>query len=137
MPALQIKLEQLLTLERRSRKLEEQLAEYQAAALAARPESLVEAHLEGRDMAYLQKLAREILAVAPVKAVFLTAEASGQGIFLLGAGEGSSLDVPAAGKAVAAILGARGGGSGKSFQGKAPSLGLRAEAVAAVREMGQ
>ena len=64
------------------------------------------------------------------KAVFLTADAGGQGIFLLGAGEDSTLDVPAVGKVVAAILGAKGGGAGKSFQGKAPSLAARARALA-------
>jgi alanyl-tRNA synthetase len=138
--ALQIKLDQLLALERRSRKLEEELAEFQAAALAARPEALVEAHLEGRDMAFLQKLVRGILAADPAKAVFLTADPGGQGLFLLSAGERSPLDVPSAGKAVAAILGAKGGGSGKSFQGKAPGLAARAEALAHLRsraEMGQ
>jgi len=128
--ALQIKLEQLLALERRGRKLEEELAEFQAAALAAQPGVLVEAHVEGRDMAFLQKLARGILACDSAKAVFLTADLGGQGIFLLSAGEGSTLDVPAAGKAVAAILGAKGGGAGKSFQGKAPDLGQRMEALA-------
>ncbi|GLH72384.1 alanyl-tRNA editing protein [Geothrix limicola] len=127
--ALQIKLDQLLALDRRTRKLEEELAEYQAAALGARPGALVEAHLEGRDMAFLQKLARGVLTVDPAKAVFLTAEANGQGIFLLSAGEASSLDVAALGKAVAEVLGAKGGGSGKSFQGKAPSLAARAEAL--------
>ena len=128
-PALQIKLDQLLALERRSRKMEEELAGYQAAALAARPGSFVEAHLEGRDMAYLQKLARGILAADPAKAVFLTAELGGHGIFLLSAGEGSCLDVPSTGRAVAAILGAEGGGAGRSFQGKASSLDTRAEAL--------
>jgi Ser-tRNA(Ala) deacylase AlaX len=136
-PALQVKLDQLLALDRRTRKLEEELAELQAAALAARPGTFVEAHLEGGDMAFLQKLARGVLAADSAKAVFLTVDAAGQGIFLLSAGEGSSLDVPAAGKAAAAILGAKGGGAGKSFQGKAPSLAARAQAVAAVREMGQ
>jgi alanyl-tRNA synthetase len=134
--ALQIKLDQLLALERRNRKLEEQLADFQAAELAAQPGDFVEAHLEGRDMAFLQKLARGILVVAPAKAVFLTSEQGGQGLFLLSAGEASSLDVSGAGKAVAAILGAKGGGAGKSFQGKAPSLAARAEAVAALLAMG-
>jgi len=135
--ALQIKLDQLLVVEKRSRKLEEELAEYQAAALAARPEGLLEAHLEHRDMAFLQKLARGALAIDPTKAVFLTADGGGHRIFLLSAGEGSSLDVPAAGRALAAILDAKGGGAGKTFQGKAPSLAARAEAVVKLREMGQ
>jgi alanyl-tRNA synthetase len=136
-PALQIKLDQLLSLERRGRKLEEDLAEFQAAALAARSGALVEAHLDGRDMAFLQKLARGILVLDPAKAVFLTSDAGGQGLFLLSAGEASTLDVPTAGKAVAALLGAKGGGSGKSFQGKAPSLTTRDQALAALSVMGQ
>jgi alanyl-tRNA synthetase len=134
--ALQVKLDQLLALERRSRKLEEQLADFQAAELAARPGAFVEAHLEGQDMAFLQKLARGILAAAPAKAVFLTSDRGGEGLFLLSAGEASTLDVPAAGKAVAALLGAKGGGAGKSFQGKAPSLVQRAVALARLTEMG-
>jgi len=135
-PTLQAKLEHMLTLERRTRKMEEELADFQAAELAARPGALVEAHLEGRDMAFLQKLARNISAADPAKAVFLTTEAGGQGLFLLSAGEASALDVPSAGKAVAAALGAKGGGSGKSFQGKAPSLAARGEALAALRAVG-
>jgi alanyl-tRNA synthetase len=133
-PALQIKLDQLLGLERRSRKLEEELAEFQAGALAAQPGALVEAHFEGRDLAFLQKLARGIFAADPAKAAFLTSDLGGQGVFLLSAGETSGLDVPAAGKAVAAILGAKGGGSGKAFQGKAPGLAARGEALARLRE---
>jgi len=133
---LQVKLDQLLALERRGRKLEEELAELQATALAARPGPLVEAHLEGKDMAFLQKLARGILTVDSAKAVFLTSDQGGQGLFLLSAGEGSSLDVPMAGKAVATILGAKGGGSGKSFQGKVSSLAARAEALALIQASG-
>ncbi|WP_257309146.1 alanyl-tRNA editing protein [Geothrix fuzhouensis] len=129
-PALQTKLGQLLALERRNRKLEEELADFQATALAARPGFLVDAHLEGKDMAFLQKLARGVLMADSAKAVFLTSDQGGQGLFLLCAGEGSGLDVPVAGKAVAAILGAKGGGSGKTFQGKAPDLAARAEALA-------
>jgi len=133
-PALQIKLDQLLAAERRVRKLEEELAEFQAAALAAQPGALVEAHFEGRDMAFLQKLARGIFAADPAKAAFLTSELGGQGIFLLSAGETSGRDVRAAGKPGAAILGAKGGGSGKAFQGKAPGLAARGEALARLRE---
>jgi hypothetical protein len=66
--------------------------------------------------------------------VFLTTESSGQGLFLLSAGEASPLDVPTLGRAVAAILNAKGGGSGKSFQGKAPGLGARAAALAKLTE---
>jgi Ser-tRNA(Ala) deacylase AlaX len=132
-PTLQTKLDQLLAAERRVRKLEEDLAEVQAAALAARPEALVEAHAGGRDMAFLQKVARQVLAADPAKAVFLTADAGGLGLFLLSAGEASALDVPTLGRAVAAVLGAKGGGSGRNFQGKAPDLAARVEALACLR----
>lgn len=132
-PVLQVKLDHLQALERRNRKLEEELAEYMATALAAGPETLLEIHLEGRDAAFLQRLARGVLAAAPAKAVFLTTEQGGQGLFLLSAGEGCSLDVPAVGRSVAAMLGAKGGGAGKAFQGKAPSLGARSQAVAQIR----
>ena len=132
-PTLQARLEQLLALEKRLRRTEEELSESLAAGLAARPEALVEAHLEGRDAGFLQKLARGVLALAPVKAVFLTTEVAGQGLFLLSAGDASTLDVPGAGKAVAAALSAKGGGSGRSFQGKAPNLAGRAEALTCLR----
>ena len=131
--ALQTKLDQLQALDRRNRKVEEELAEHMALTLAARPGALIVAHLEGKDAGFLQKLARGILAADPAKAVFLTTESGGQGLFLLSAGEASTLDIPAAGKAVAAALDAKGGGSGKSFQGKAPSLAAREQAVASVR----
>ena len=134
-PALQTKLDQLLALDRRTRKLEEELAEHMAVAYAARPGPLVEAHLESKDAGFLQKLARGILAADPAKAVFLTTEAGGQGLFLLSAGETSTLDVPAAGKAVAVALGAKGGGSGKSFQGKAPIFTAREQAMASIRAL--
>lgn len=136
-PALQTKLEQLLALERRSRKLEEELAEQLAQTLAIQADALVEAHLEHKDAAFLQRLARGVLAIAPAKAVFLTTEVGGQGLFLLSAGATSSLDVPTLGKAVAAALGAKGGGSGKTFQGKAPDLAARGEALHLLRQAGR
>ena len=132
-PTLPARLDQALALEKRLRRTEDELAESLSAGLAARPEALVAAHLEGRDAGFLQKLARGILALAPAKAVFLTTEVAGQGLFLLSAGEASTLDVAVAGRAVAAALGAKGGGSGRSFQGKAPSLAGRAEALASLR----
>ncbi len=132
-PVAQAKLEQLQAAERRLRKLEEDLVALQAETLAARPGSLVEAHLEGREMAFLQQLARRILAGDPARAVFLTSQVEGQGLFVLAGGEASALDIPACGKAVAGILGARGGGSGRTFQGKAPHLAAREEALARLR----
>jgi hypothetical protein len=84
-------------------------------------------------MAFLQRLARGVLGRAPEKALFLTASVGGQGVFLLSAGEACALDVPARGRAVAEALQAKGGGSGRSFQGKAPDLSGRAAALATLR----
>lgn len=127
---LQGKVEQALGAEKRLRRTEEELAEALAGELAAAPGVLAEAHLGERDMAFLQRLARLALVAAPAKTVFLTAEAAGQGIFLLSAGPEAALDIPALGRGVAEALGAKGGGSGKSFQGKAPDLAGRARALA-------
>ena len=128
-----LKLEQLAEAHRRVRQLEEELAEAQAGALAARPGTLVEAHLEGRDTASLQRLARAVVAAAPAKAVLLTASLSGVHLLVLAAGESSPLDAVNAGKEVAILLEGRGGGSGRLFQGKAGSLARRAEAVMLLR----
>lgn len=127
---LQGKVEQALGAEKRLRRTEEELAEALAGGLATAPGVLAEAHLGERDMAFLQRLARLALVAAPAKTVFLTAEAAGQGIFLLSAGPEAALDIPALGRGVAEALGAKGGGSGKSFQGKAPDLAGRARALA-------
>ena len=127
---LQGKLDQLLGADKRLRRTEEELAEALGGGLAAAPGVLSEVHLGDRDMAFLQRLARQVLAAAPAKVVFLTAEAAGLGIFLLSAGPEATLDIPTLGRGVAEALGAKGGGSGKTFQGKAPDLARRARALA-------
>ena len=132
-PALQGRLDQAQQAERRLRRAEEALSEAAAAALARDPGPLAEAHLGERDMGFLQRVARQALEAAPHLAVFLTAEAGGQGIFLLAAGPEAPLEVPAAGRRVADLLGAKGGGSGRTFQGKAPDLARRTEALASLR----
>ena len=131
---LEARLEQALQADKRLRRAEEALAEATAARLAADPGPLAEAHLGERDMGFLQRVGRQVLEAAPHLALFLTAEAGGQGLFLVSAGPGSSLDAPALGRAAAEVLGAKGGGSGRSFQGKAPDLSRRAEAVARLRQ---
>ena len=128
--ALSVKLDQLRGLERRVRALEEDLAERAAEALAGRPGALAEQHFEGKDAAFLQRLARQVCAAAPAKTVFLTASTDGQACFVLAAGDEAPADVPALGREVAALLGGRGGGSGRLFQGKAGSLGARAQVLA-------
>jgi alanyl-tRNA synthetase len=131
--AVAARLEQHRDLEKRIRLLEDELAEGLAAALALRPEAVVECHCEGRDTAFLQRAARLLVARAPGKTVFLTATQGAQSFFLLASGDASPLDTAALGKEIAALLSARGGGSGRLFQGKAGSLEARPQAVARLR----
>ncbi|GMV06535.1 MAG: hypothetical protein AMXMBFR53_28110 [Gemmatimonadota bacterium] len=130
------KLEQLRDAERAVRGLSEELAVASAAALAARPEPILSAHWPGRDLPFLQAVAREVVGRAPDRVVLLTCGEGEAGAFVLAAGEASALDVRAAGTAVAELLGGRGGGSGRVFQGKATRLSGRGTAEAALREMG-
>jgi alanyl-tRNA synthetase len=132
--AVASRLEQLRDLEKRVRTVEDELAETLAAALAGLPDAVVERHFDGKDAAFLQRAARLLVARAPQKTAFLTATLGGQSFFLLASGEASPLDTAARGKAVAALLSARGGGSGKLFQGKAGSLEARAAALASLRD---
>jgi len=129
------KLEQLKDAERTIRALEEELAVASAAALAAGPRTVLVGHWPGRDLPFLQRVAREAGRLAPHGVTFLTAGEGEEGAFLLAAGEAADLDVRAAGARVAEILGGRGGGSGRIFQGKAGRLSRREEAVTALEEL--
>jgi alanyl-tRNA synthetase len=127
------KLEQLKDAQRAVKALEEELAVAAAQALAAVSEKVASAHWTERDLPFLQRVAREFARLAPDRVVLLTAGDEGQGAFVLCAGERASIDLTAAGRQVAEILGGRGGGSGRIFQGKAGTLSRRAEALARLR----
>lgn len=130
---VRLKLDQLQGSQRRVRQLEEAAAEARAAGLAASPERVVEAHFDGADGAFLQKLARVVVAAAPAKAALLTASSGDTHLVVLAAGEGCPLDVPALGRQVLGLLEGKGGGSGRLVQGKAGSLARRDEAVGLLR----
>jgi misacylated tRNA(Ala) deacylase len=130
------KLEQLKDAERTIRALEEELAVAFATALAAGSRTLLVGHWPGRDLSFLQRVAREAGRLAPNAMTFLTAGEGEEGAFLLAAGEAADLDVRAAGAKVAEILGGRGGGSGRVFQGKAGRLSRREEAAKLLEELG-
>jgi len=123
------KLEQLKDAERAVRDLEEELAVASAEALSARPGPVVTAHWPRRGLPFLQRVAKETARLAPDRVVLLTSGQGEEGSFLLVAGEEAALDVPVAGRRVAELLGGRGGGSGRIFQGKASKLSRRAEAA--------
>jgi Ser-tRNA(Ala) deacylase AlaX len=124
------KLDQLKDAQRSLRHLEEELALAVAQALAAGPTRVLAAHWPARDLPFLQRVAREVARLAPDRVAFLTSGEGDQGAFVLSAGEGVAIDLPVAGKHVAEILGGRGGGSGRLFQGKAAQVARRKEALA-------
>ncbi len=132
---VEAKLEQLRAAEKRARLLEDELAASWAEALAGRAGAWVEQHFEGRDGGFLQKVARQLVGAAPAKAVFLTASVEGAHAFTLAAGEASKLGVVAAGKEIAGLLEAKGGGAKGFFQGKAASLTQRSQAVACLERL--
>jgi alanyl-tRNA synthetase len=124
---------ELRELERRLRATAGELAAAAAAGLAARPTALVDAHFEGRDAGFLQQVARELARLAPATTALLTAGGEGGGFFLVVFGEGVAAEVQATGREVAAALDGRGGGAGRTFQGKAAGLAGREAALAALR----
>lgn len=132
---VEAKFEQLQAAEKRARGLEEELAAAHVTALAVRPDRVVSAHFEGKDAAFLQTLGRRFVASAPAKAALLTASDGGRLFFTLAVGEEIRVDVQAAGREVAVLLGGRGGGAGRVFQGKAGNLAGRESAVARLQDM--
>ena len=58
----------------------------------------------------------------------MTATKDGAHVFALGAGEGFG-DAQVLGREIASLLGGKGGGSGRVFQGKAADLSGRARAL--------
>ena len=126
--------DQLKDAERQLRHLSGELAVAVAADLAGRPDVVVNASLDGRDMGFLGAVARELLRRAPAKVALLTAPGESGALFVLAVGEALEVDVAALGRLVAETLSGRGGGSGRLFQGKAASLAGRDAALAALRD---
>jgi Ser-tRNA(Ala) deacylase AlaX len=126
--AVEARLELGRAAEKRIRILDEELAAAVAEALAARPDRVISVHLEGKDTPFLQRVAKRLISTD--KAALLTASAAEGGFFVLVAGEGVALDVQAAGRELAGVMGGRGGGSGRTFQGKVTTFADREAALA-------
>jgi alanyl-tRNA synthetase len=132
--AVRAKLGQLTETQKRLRTAEEAEAAAAADALAAREGRVVEAHYEGRDMAFLRGVARRFSETAEAKGALLTASRDGEHVFAVAAGEGFAGDVAALGREIAKLLGGTGGGSGRVFQGKAADLAGRQRALEYIGE---
>ena len=83
-------------------------------------------------MTFVQTVARRFAEKAGPRAALVTAAKDGSFVFAVGAGDGFG-DAQALGREVAALLGGKGGGSGRVFQGKAPSVAGREAALARLR----
>ena len=129
------RLDQLKDAQRTIRSLEEELAVEAARALAESPDRVASAHWPTRDLPFLQRVAKEFTRLRRDRLALLTAGEGEQGAFLLCAGEQVTIDLPAAGRKVAEILSARGGGTGRIFQGKAIALSRRTDALAELRSL--
>ncbi len=130
--AVRGKLDQLHLAERRARRADEELAAAVAERLSDREDAVLEAHFEDREPAFLQKVARVLSERSPRKTALLTATREGEAFFAL-VGSASFSDVAGLFREVAALLGGRGGGTGRIYQGKATTLAGRAAALDLLR----
>jgi alanyl-tRNA synthetase len=128
-PAVASRLTQIHELQHHQRMLREELVAAAAEALASHPGDLVDAHFRSGDAGCLERIARQLLERAPQKAALLTGGADSEGFFVVVAGEQVVCDVQALGRQVALLLGGRGGGSGRIFQGRLSSLKKRKDAL--------
>ena len=120
-------------LERALRHADTELASAYAKAMLAGTDAFITHHFESKDAAFLQKLTRVLLDAekesnAAGRLYFFTAEMGGERFFSLAAGGACKADLPALGRSIAAILGGRGGGSSRQFQGKFSDIGKLADA---------
>ena len=129
------KLEKLRQAERELRGRAEEETRERAVAFSGEEPPVVGAAFAGKSAAFLHSLSKEFLKAAPAKAGLFAATDGPEAFFVLAAGDALSLDVQAAGREVAALLGGKGGGSGRLFQGKAASLDAFDAALSRLREL--
>jgi alanyl-tRNA synthetase len=130
---LALRLNKEKELSRRSRRLAEELADTIAASMIDSSDPIVDVHWEDRDMAFLLRVARTVVAAAPRTCGLITASGDGGSIFVVIGGTDSGVELEEIGPRVAEMLDGRGGGRGEIFQGKAGTLERREEAVELLR----
>ncbi len=104
-------------LKSRVRKLEDELAAHVARELAATDGTRIEKTLPGAGPDMLRSLARAVLALRPDAVVSLVGEAEIT-CFIVQAGPDGPADVSDIGEALREKLGAKGGGKGRTYQGR-------------------
>lgn len=122
-------------LERRVKELEARLADAASEAIASQPGSCLFAVRPGARPDALRALAAAVLARRPESVVVLGGETAetGEACFLVQAGPDGPADVSALGADVRELFGAKGGGKGRTFQGKGGAL-PSVEALRRLRE---
>jgi len=119
-----------------ARRLGQDLAEAQAALLAASAEPVVSGCWPHLDMPFLQALARRLIELAPDKLALVLAGPERDGCFILAAGPDSGADLGELGAKVCEVLDGRGGGKAPLFQGKAGRLDRLDKALELLRSPG-
>ena len=130
----QRKIDQLEAFRRRLKALSGRLAQAEASVLAGRREVVVDAHYDDSDAGFLQLVARSFTGSSHGGAALLTATNEKGSFFVVAAGGEGPEDLRSLGTAVADALGARGGGSGRIFQGKLSQFQRRDAALAVLRK---
>ncbi len=111
-------------LDRRVKELEARLAEVASEGIAAQPGPCLVAVRQGAGPDALRALAAAVLARRPESVTVLGGETAEtrEACFLVQAGPDGPADVSALGAAVRELFGAKGGGKGRTFQGKGGAL---------------
>ncbi len=121
------KLAQLAELKRAKERLEARLATAEAGGFGEK--IFAERHFEENDLAFLQKVAKPWQAGSAPGLLFLTAGRAPEAAFLIATRGELALDLKTLGPEAAVLLGGKGGGAGRLFQGKATSVERRLEAL--------
>jgi Ser-tRNA(Ala) deacylase AlaX len=132
---VRLKLAQLKEMGRRFDERTDRWATQVAEALAMGSGSVAEVHFEAVDLPFLQRVGRRFseLEGGPPLAFLTATEGEAHALVLAASADGPG-DVVELGRRVSGVLGGRGGGRGKIFQGKVPSLGEREQALATVTD---
>lgn len=137
LPVVRVRLDQIGDARRRIRRLEDRLAESLAEGLLTDLAPVNDLHLEATEASLLRRVAETYADASAGGLCLITAEDVGGILFAVAAGAEADVDLQVVGQEVAGLLGGRGGGAGRVFQGKARSVERRAAALAHLRRLAQ
>ena len=127
--ALKARLEKEKISARTNRLLLDDLAEAEFRNLSSASTTLVTAHWPNRDMGFLSNIARKLANESQLCTALLTAGSENEGVYIIIVPEDFKDKAPSLVDEITAIIGGRGGGRNRLFQGKATLLQRRDEAT--------